>query len=89
MTLVKVIAFIVFAISCAVIYHNTNSYEPAKRIGYIIIGTIVMYIVTSVVGNLATSGINVKSDLALKDTLLAMELLFTPINSMIVFRNTR
>lgn len=85
MTVIKIIAFVVFAISCAVIYHNTNSYEPAKRIGYIVIATIIMYIVTSIVGNIATSGINVKSELALKDALLAMELLFTPINSMIVF----
>lgn len=85
MTVVKIIAFIVFAISCAVIYHNTNSYEPAKRIGYIAVGTIIMYIVTSIVGSIATSGINVKSDLALKDILVSMQLLFTPINSMIVF----
>lgn len=85
MTVIKVIAFIVFAISCAVIYHNTNSYEPVKRIGYIVIATIVMYIVTSIASNIATSGINVKSELALKDALLAMKLLFTPINSMIVF----
>lgn len=85
MTVIKIIAFVVFAISCAVIYHNTNSYEPAKRVGYIVIATIVMYIVTAIVGNIATSGINVKSELALKDALLAMKLLFTPINSMIVF----
>ncbi|MCI8519691.1 MAG: hypothetical protein HFJ51_06625 [Clostridia bacterium] len=37
MTIVKIIAFIVFALACAVIYHNTNSYEPAKRIGYILV----------------------------------------------------
>ena len=44
-----------------------------------------MYIVTSIVGSTAISGINVKSDLALKDILVSMKLLFTPINSMIVF----
>ncbi|MCI8519690.1 MAG: hypothetical protein HFJ51_06620 [Clostridia bacterium] len=44
-----------------------------------------MYFVTSIVGSAATSGINVKSDLALRDALVSMQLLFTPINSMIVF----
>ena len=37
MTVVKIVAFIVFAISCAVIYHNTNSYDISKRIGYILV----------------------------------------------------
>ncbi len=36
-TIVKVIAFIIFAISCVTIYHNTNSYEKSKRIIYIVV----------------------------------------------------
>lgn len=35
-TVTKFIALIIFAISCVTIYHNTNSYEPSKRIIYII-----------------------------------------------------
>lgn len=34
---IKGIALIIFAISCLTIYHNTNSYDPIKRIIYIII----------------------------------------------------
>ena len=37
MTVIKIVALIVFIISCVVIYKNTNSYEPTKRVIYIII----------------------------------------------------
>lgn len=33
----KIIAFIIFIISFVTIYHNTNSYEPSKRIIYIVV----------------------------------------------------
>ncbi len=36
-TITRVIAFIIFAISCVTIYHNTNSYEKSKRVIYIVI----------------------------------------------------
>lgn len=36
-TIIKVIALMIFAVSCVTIYHNTNSYEKSKRIVYIII----------------------------------------------------
>lgn len=36
-TVIKGIALIIFAISCVTIYHNTNSFEPSKRIIYIIV----------------------------------------------------
>lgn len=84
MTVLKIIAFIVFAISCVVIYKNTNSYEPYKRVIYIVVGTIVMYIVTSIVCGIAVGGIVVKSEKALEDTMLIMKLIYTPINAMIV-----
>lgn len=37
LTVIKIIAFIIFCLSCITIYHNTNSYEPTKRIIYIIV----------------------------------------------------
>ena len=84
-TVIKFIALLVFAISCITIYHNTNSYEPSKRVLYIIIGTIVMYGITSAICNMNTEGMVVKSEAALKDTVTVMKLIFTPINSMVVF----
>lgn len=35
-TLIQAISLVILAISCITIYHNTNSYEPGKRIIYII-----------------------------------------------------
>lgn len=84
LTVIKGVALIIFAIAVAVIYHNTNSYEPTKRIGYIIGGSIVVYVVTAIVCSLSVSGMQVKSEPALKDTLSVMKMIFTPINAMIV-----
>ena len=84
LTVIKAIALIIFAVAVAVIYHNTNAYEPTKRIIYIIGGTIAVYIVTSIIFTLTVNGMNVKSEAALEDTLSVMKMMFTPINSMIV-----
>jgi len=83
----KIIAFIIFGISFVTIYHNTNSYEPSKRIIYIIVGTLIMYLLTSMIFGLDTKGIDVKNEAAVNDTLKlmgAMKLIFTPINSMVL-----
>lgn len=84
MTVIKVIAFIIFIIACIAIYHNTNSYEPSKRIIYIIIGTIIMYLLTSILCSINTKGLEVKNEAALNDTVSVIKYIFTPINSMIV-----
>ena len=84
LTIIKLIALIIFAISFVTIYHNTNSYETAKRVLYIIAGTIIMYTITSIICSVNIKGITVKSEAALADTLSVMKLIFTPINSMIV-----
>ena len=84
LTVIKGVALVIFAVAVAVIYHNTNSYEPTKRIIYIIGGTIAVYIVTTIVCVLSVSGMQVKSEPALEDTLSVMKMIFTPINAMIV-----
>lgn len=43
-----------------------------------------MYAVTALICNMNAKGIEVKSEEALKDTLMVMKLIFTPINSLIV-----
>lgn len=84
LTVIKAVALIIFAVAVAVIYHNTNSYEPVQRIIYIIGGTVAVYIVTAIICTLSVSGMNVKSEAALEDTLSVMKMMFTPINAMIV-----
>ena len=37
MTVIKIIAFVIFAISCIAIYHNANSFSIKGRIIYIAI----------------------------------------------------
>jgi len=85
MIIIKIIALIIFIMSCVVIYHNTNSFEPKVRILYIVIGMIIMYIITTIICKIDTNGIEVKSEKALNETLSVIKMLFTPINTMIVF----
>ncbi len=83
MTVIKVIAFVIFVISCVTIYHNANSFEPIKRIIYIVAGMLIMYLITTVICNIKTSGIVVQSEEALKDTVHVLKIIFVPINAMI------
>ena len=83
MTVIRIIAFVIFVISCVTIYHNTNSFEPIKRIIYIALGMVLMYLITTVICNIKISGITVENDEALKETVNVMKIIFIPINAMI------
>ena len=43
-----------------------------------------MYILTSIICNIDTRGVQVKSEAALKDVTTVMKLIFTPINSIVL-----
>lgn len=87
-TPIKIIAFIIFVIACVAIYHNTNSFEPAKRIGYIIVGTFIMYLISIAISGLNTADITVTNQSAIHDVKIVIEtiakFIFTPINAMLV-----
>ena len=84
MTIIKIVSFIVLVIACAVIYHNTNAYEPKKRIIYIIVGMIVMYGVTCFICGIKSGDIAVHNQEAINETLNVIKMIFTPINAMII-----
>ena len=83
MIIIKLIALIVFIISCVTIYHNTNSFEPKKRILYIVIGMAIMFGITSIICVLKSSGIKTNNTAAINDTLGVIKMIFTPINALI------
>lgn len=83
MTVIRIIAFVIFVISCVTIYHNTNSFEPIKRIIYIALGMVVMFVITTVICNIKISGITIENEEALKETVNVMKIIFIPINAMI------
>lgn len=83
MTVIKIVAFIIFVISCVTIYHNTNAFEPIKRIIFIILGLFIMYVITSIICSIKTSGLVIESEGALKETINVIKIIFVPINAMI------
>ena len=83
MTVIRIIELIIFSISCVIVYHNTNSFEPKKRIIYIIIGMFIMYGITSLICVMKSDGIKVNNKDAINDTLSVIKMIFTPINGVI------
>lgn len=83
MTVIKAIAFAIFIVACIAIYHNTNSYEPKKRILFIVVGMALMYGITSLMCTTNINGVQVKNGQALEDTVSVMKWIFTPINALI------
>ncbi len=81
MTIVRLVSLAIFIVSCITIYHNTNSFEPKKRIIYIAIGMIVMYIITTIICNIAIS--NIQNKQILGAIIKVTKMIFTPVNGMI------
>jgi len=84
MTVIKIIALIILCVSCVTIYHNTNSFEPKKRIIYIIIGMVIMYGLTCILCALNSNGIKTNNTDAINATLSVIKMIFTPINALIL-----
>ncbi len=84
MTIIKLIALIIFIISCVTIYHNTNSFEPKKRILYIVVGMLIMYGLTCILCVLKSNGIKINNTEAINNTLGVIKMIFTPINAIIL-----
>ena len=84
MTVIKIIGFIIFCISCVTIYHNTNSFEPKKRILYIIIGMVIMYGIVSMICAIKSNVIKTDNVNAINDTFDVIKMIFTPINALIL-----
>lgn len=84
MGLIKFVAFVIFAVACVTIYHNTNSFEPKQRVIFIAVGMLVMYFITSIICAIDAKGITVNSNGLVEDAMGLMKMIFTPINAMIM-----
>ena len=89
MTVIIIIALIILVISCITIYHNTNSFEPKQRCMYIVIGMLVMYLITTIICSIKSSGIKVENPKAISETLNVIKMIFTPINGMVILGTLR
>ena len=84
MDFIKVIALIVFAISCMTIYHSTNSFEPRKRIIYIIIGMAIMFGIVSIMCAMKSDLIKTTDETLINNALTVIKIFITPINAIIL-----
>ena len=89
MAIITMIAAVIFIISCITIYHNTNSFEPKQRVIYIALGMAVMYLLTTLICSIKSSGIRVENQEAINQTLNVIKMIFTPINGIIILASLR
>ena len=89
MTVITIVAIIIFAIACITIYHNTNSFEPTQRVIYIVVGMAVMYLLTTILCSIKQGVIRVDNQQAINETLNVVKMIFTPINGIIILASLR
>lgn len=82
MVLIFLISLVIYIIATIMIYHNLYNYNKSEKIKIIVIGYITTFILTLILCNISSRGINTNSSYLsiIKNTSI---LLFSPINLII------
>ena len=84
MTIIVIIAIVIYAILVTWCWHNLGRIEKSKKIIYIIIGMIIIFIITNIVYSISKADVSYpeeKIECTVRNTLL---LVFTALNGLIV-----
>ena len=84
MTIIVIIAIVIYAILVTWCWHNLGRIEKSKKIIYIIIGTIIIFIITNIVYSISKADVSYPEEQiegTVRNTLL---LVFTALNGLIV-----
>ena len=84
MTIIVIISIVIYAILVTWCWHNLGRIEKSKKIIYIIIGFIIIFIITNIVYNISKADISYPEEQiegTVRNTLL---LVFTALNCLIV-----
>ena len=84
MTIIVIISIVIYAILVTWCWHNLGRIEKSKKIIYIIIGFIIIFIITNIVYNISKADISYPEEQiegTVRNTLL---LVFTALNGLIV-----
>lgn len=84
MAIIIVVIIAIYAIAITWIWKNLGEIEKNKKILYIAVGILIMYILTLIIFNISKSGINYQNAEGEKIVKNVFVLIFTSINSMIV-----
>ena len=84
MTIIVIIAIVIYAILVTWCWHNLGRIEKSKKIIYIIIGMIIIFIITNIVYSISKADVSYPEEQiegTVRNTLL---LVFTALNGLIV-----
>ena len=83
MTVIMIVAVLIFIISIVWIWHNLGNIEKPRKVAFIIIGLLIMYIFTVILYNFSSSNIAYPSEEIQKTVSNTLILVFTGLNALI------
>ena len=82
MLFIAVISIILYIVSFLVIYYNVNNFEKNKKVTFLIIGSVIMFILTYILCTFTSAKIDFAKKLV-DITKITAILIFAPLNSII------
>lgn len=82
MTVIVIISIVIYTVAAIAIYYNLYNFDKTKKIKFIILGSIIILIITTII--VFISSINIEKKEYLGITKTTSILLFAPINSIMV-----
>ena len=84
MTIIMIAAVFIFIISIVWIWHNLGNIEKPRKILFILIGLLIIYLITVLLYHLSSSDITYPSEEVQKTVSNTLILVFTGLNSLIL-----
>ena len=83
MTLIIIGAILIFVVSVIWIWHNLGNIEKPKKIVFILIGVLIIYLITVILYNFSSSDIIYPSEEIQKSVSNVLVIIFTGLNTLI------
>ena len=83
MTLIIIGAILIFVVSVIWIWHNLGNIEKPKKIVFILIGVLIIYLITVILYNFSSSDIIYPSEEIQKSVSNVLVMIFTGLNTLI------
>ena len=84
MTVIMIVAMLIFVISIVWIWHNLGNIERPRKIAFIIIGLVIIYLITLIIYNFSNPDIIYPSEEIEKYVSNVLIMIFTGLNSLIL-----
>ena len=84
MTVIMIVAILIFIISIVWVWHNLGNIEKPRKIAFIIIGLVIIYLITLIIYNFSNPDIIYPSEEIEKYVSNVLIMIFTGLNSLIL-----